>query len=200
MAASAADAKTGLTSHIEGVEALLGELEEKVAASAATDSAGSVDAGALVSELKASMTERVEGMEAMLAELEEKTVKLHEASDQSSSSIKELTDQLSAHASTVASTKEQLVAQMDSDGDGTIDKSEFTVWAGEQASRVDTLEKRLEAALDEAKTVAAESSSAATTKGEELEAWIIDLEAKVETAGDSTEMDGKVQELFLGKP
>ena len=40
----------------------------------------------------------------------------------------------------------QIFAEMDADGDGTIDKSEFTVWAEEQGRKIAELESRLTAA------------------------------------------------------
>lgn len=69
-----------------------------------------------------------------------------------------------SHASEVAQTKEQLVTKMDADGDGKIDQNEFTQWVGEQASRVDQLEKSLERALADAKTASTEVEAAMTTK------------------------------------
>ena len=87
--------------------------------------------------------------DALRAELQ---AKIEQNAEVSSATVATLKEELSAQASVVASTKEQLVSQMDSNGDGTIDKSEFTVWAGEHASRVDALEKRIETALDAAKS------------------------------------------------
>ena len=191
-AALVAELKTSVTEHIEGVEAMLVELEEKVEAGAAAGASqaegASADVAASVAELKAT----VEGVEAMMMDMEGK---IDAAEETSAASIATLKEELTTHAAAVASTKDELVAQMDTDGDGTIDKGEFTVWAGEQASRVDELEKRLESALEAAKAAAAEASAVATIKGEKLEAWIIDLESKVEVTGDSAAMDAKFQEL-----
>ena len=52
----------------------------------------------------------------------------------------------------MASSKEELAAKLDTNGDGVVDKDEFTRWAEEQAGRVSQLETRLVAdlsALDE---------------------------------------------------
>jgi hypothetical protein len=106
---------------------------------------------------------------------------------------------------------------MDTDGDGTIDKGEFTVWAGEQASRVDELEKRLATALEEATATTdfmAEESAAMQTKITELsesttatletletkvrvdglEAWIVEVETKLEEVGEKGEKGASSEE------
>ena len=98
-------------------------------------------------------------------------------------------------------------------GDGTIDKSEFTTWAGEQAAQVQELEQRLATALTEAQAGTArldslEAGATATTEAatvleatvsaledgvaeleskqrvDGLEAWIVEIEAKLDATGE----------------
>ena len=52
-------------------------------------------------------------------------------------------------SSSMASRQEEMLAKMDSDGDGTIDKSEFTVWAAAQGARVEELVASLAALKEE---------------------------------------------------
>jgi len=66
--------------------------------------------------------------------------------------------QLSAHAAQSAAKQEELLARMDADGDGVVDQSEFTAWAGEQAGRMADLEARLEASVAHAHASSQESA------------------------------------------
>ena len=66
--------------------------------------------------------------------------------------------QLAAHAAQSAAKQEELLARMDVDGDGVVDQSEFTTWAGEQAGRMADLEARLEASVARAHASSQESA------------------------------------------
>ena len=152
---------------VEAGETQTAETVAKAVADLTETTNGAISAIRAELETKESK-ERVDGLEAWLVEIE---AKIEEAAGATTAGIAALKEELTVHASAVASTKEQLVAQMDTDGDGTIDKGEFTVWAGEQASRVDELEKRLATALEEATATTdfmAEESAAMQTKITEL--------------------------------
>ena len=64
-------------------------------------------------------------------------------------------------AAASAARQAELAAQVDVDGDGSIDKSEFSRWAGEQAARASELESRLAAAMSEAQASTAQGSESA---------------------------------------
>ena len=77
------------------------------------------------------------------ASAEASEAKVAELSSSTEASLAALKAELSVLSSSMASRQEEMLAKMDSDGDGTIDKSEFTVWASAQAAAARTLENDL---------------------------------------------------------
>eukprot|EP01046_Picozoa_sp_COSAG06_P076450 COSAG06_NODE_24407_length_664_cov_0.525664_1_plen_197_part_01 len=102
--------------------------------------------------------ERVNSLEAWVVEVEAKV----------DSNIEETTASLQTLKAEFASRQEEMLTKMDADGDGTIDKSEFTQWASAQGARVEELEGRLESAIVDAQA-AMDLHGEATLRLESLE-------------------------------
>jgi chromosome segregation ATPase len=102
--------------------------------------------------------ERVNSLEAWVVEVEAKV----------DSNIEETTASLQTLKAEFASRQEEMLTKMDADGDGTIDKSEFTQWASAQGARVEQLEGRLESAIVDAQA-AMDLHGEATLRLESLE-------------------------------
>eukprot|EP01048_Picozoa_sp_COSAG05_P032640 COSAG05_NODE_12625_length_460_cov_9.094183_1_plen_152_part_11 len=91
-----------------------------------------------------------------------------------------------------------MLAKMDSDGDGTIDKSEFTVWAAAQGARVEELVASLAALKEE---MAAKTESSVKEVKDELAALtdeMAGLETKERVDGIEAlvgDLDVKAEEL-----
>ena len=114
-------------------------------------------ASAVKEKVEGEVDERVAALETWLAEVEDKVSAAAEAAgaeDKGGAAlemISELQASFAEHKASVESSSAEMAAKMDANGDGTIDKSEFTVWAEEQGKKVAELESRLTAALAESK-------------------------------------------------
>ena len=61
--------------------------------------------------------------------------------------VETLERQLASHAEQSVAKQQELIERIDADGDGGVDHSEFTAWAGEQAVQMADLEARLKASV-----------------------------------------------------
>ena len=112
--------------------------------------------------------QRLEEVESQLAEMKASVeqagdssaveTKLQQLSETTTASLAGLREEMAAAS---AARQAELAAQVDVDGDGSIDKSEFSRWAGEQAARASELESRLAAAMSEAQASTAQGSESA---------------------------------------
>ena len=91
------------------------------------------------------------------ASAEASEAKVAELSSSTEVALAALKEEMNTLSSSMVSQKEEMLSKMDADGDGTIDKSEFTVWASAQAARVEELVASL-AALKQEMTAKTESS------------------------------------------
>ena len=89
------------------------------------------------------------------ASAEASEAKVAELSSSTEVALAALKEEMNTLSSSMVSQKEEMLSKMDADGDGTIDKSEFTVWASAQAARVEELVASLAALKQEmaAKTI-----------------------------------------------